>query len=35
MNPFSFMGSNEFTFGVNRVEQLADVIAELDPKLPK
>jgi alcohol dehydrogenase class IV len=32
MNPFSFMGSNAVFFGVDRVEQLADDIAELDPK---
>ncbi|MGD2013464.1 MAG: iron-containing alcohol dehydrogenase [Desulfobacterales bacterium] len=32
MNPFSFMGSNEVSFGLNRVEQLADDIAGLDPK---
>ncbi|MGD1973091.1 MAG: iron-containing alcohol dehydrogenase, partial [Desulfobacterales bacterium] len=32
MNPFSLMGSNEVSFGLNRVEQLADDIAGLDPK---
>ena len=32
MNPFSFMGSNAVSFGIDRVEQLADDIAELDPK---
>jgi hypothetical protein len=26
------MGSNEVSFGIDRVEQLADDIAELDPK---
>jgi len=33
MNPFSFMGSNAVSFGIDRVEQLADDIAELDPKI--
>jgi alcohol dehydrogenase class IV len=32
MNPFTFPGSNAVSFGINRVEQLAEDIAELDPK---
>ena len=32
MKPFTFMGSNAVSFGIDRVEQLADDIAELDPK---
>jgi alcohol dehydrogenase class IV len=32
MNPFTFPGSNAVSFGIDRVEQLAKDIAELDPK---
>ncbi len=32
MNPFTFWGSNAVSFGINRVEQLAEDIAELDPE---
>ncbi len=32
MNPFTFSGSKAVSFGINRVEQLAEDIAELNPK---
>ena len=35
MNPFSFLGINAVSFGIDRVEQLAEDIAELDREPPK